>query len=100
MGGIASLEIGKRALAASRMGLDVTSNNIANINTPGYSRRDVVMRETSPINRSGNFVGTGVVVGSAAISVSPLLPHPVIKSAVMNKVVSTICERIVSVLRD
>jgi flagellar hook-associated protein 1 FlgK len=62
MAGIASLEIGKRALQAQKIGLDVTSNNIANVNTPGYSRRNAVLTESDPLNSNGNYFGTGVIV--------------------------------------
>ncbi|MFP4528973.1 MAG: flagellar hook-associated protein FlgK, partial [Candidatus Kapaibacterium sp.] len=57
-----SLETGKRALMAQRMGLDVTSNNIANVNTPGYSRRTPNMEETDPYKHLGVNIGTGVMV--------------------------------------
>lgn len=60
--GIPSLEIGKRALMAQRFGLDVTSNNIANVNTPGYSRRNAILAEGDPINKNGHFIGTGALV--------------------------------------
>lgn len=59
--GIASLEIGKRALMSQKFGLDVTSNNIANANTPGYSRREATFVESAPLYTQGNFVGTGVL---------------------------------------
>jgi flagellar hook-associated protein 1 FlgK len=59
--GIASLEIGKRALLSQRFGLDVTSNNIANANTPGYSRREATFAEALPTSIQGTFVGTGVL---------------------------------------
>jgi flagellar hook-associated protein 1 FlgK len=62
MPGISSLEIGKRALIAQKIGLDVTSNNIANVNTPGYSRRTAVFTESDPLNSNGNYFGTGVIV--------------------------------------
>jgi len=61
MSSFSALELGKRALLAQRFGIDVTSNNIANVNTTGYSRRSVVISETSPIYRSGNFMGTGAM---------------------------------------
>ena len=60
--GIPSLEIGKRALIAQRLGLDVTGNNIANVNTPGYSRRSAILEEGSPINVSGKYLGSGSLV--------------------------------------
>ncbi len=59
---LSSLEIGKRALRASRVGLDVTSNNIANVNTEGYSRRVAVNSETDPRKSSAGYLGTGVLI--------------------------------------
>ena len=58
---MSSLEIGKRALLAQRLGLDVTSNNIANVNTPGYSRQQAIFSETDPRFGKGGFLGTGVI---------------------------------------
>lgn len=60
MAGFSSLEIGKRALLAQRFGIEVTSNNIANVNTPGYSRRSATLSETDSILSKGNYFGTGV----------------------------------------
>lgn len=57
-----SIEIGKRALMAQQYALDATSNNVANVNTPGYSRRTVIMKETDPLNKNGHLNGTGVLV--------------------------------------
>jgi flagellar hook-associated protein 1 len=39
-------EIGRRALHASQMGLQVAGNNIANVNTPGYTRQAVKLSPT------------------------------------------------------
>jgi flagellar hook-associated protein 1 len=51
------LEIGRRALQAQQVGLNVTGNNIANANTPGFSRRQVNLANAM----SGtNGVGSGV----------------------------------------
>lgn len=62
MGGFSSLEIGKRALQAQQYALDTTSNNVANVNTKGYSRRTVVMSESLPLNQGGHLKGSGVMV--------------------------------------
>lgn len=62
MAELSSLEISKRALLVQRMGLNLTSNNIANVNTPNYSRRDAVLQETTPHLNSGTFLGTGVLI--------------------------------------
>ncbi|RMF34023.1 MAG: flagellar hook-associated protein FlgK, partial [Chlorobiota bacterium] len=59
---IRSLEIGKRALLASQRGLDVTSNNIANVNTPGYARQAITLRPGESIPVGGTMLGMGVLV--------------------------------------
>ena len=44
------LRIASRALDAQRYGLDVTGQNIANVNTAGYTRRSVVYEEVPPLD--------------------------------------------------
>jgi len=56
------LDIGKSALFASQTALNVTSNNIANVNTPGYSREAVVLSIANPVSTSGGMVGMGVMI--------------------------------------
>lgn len=58
---LSGLEIGKRALLAQRLGLDITSNNISNVNTPGYSRRTPNLAQTDPLRKNGQYQGTGVI---------------------------------------
>lgn len=53
-------EIGRRALRASQLGVTVTGQNIANVNTPGYSRQAVQLSADPPTISSGQLVGTGV----------------------------------------
>lgn len=55
------LNIGAQALFAARTALDVTSHNIANTNTEGYSRQIVKQRATMPLSlQTGKgMVGTG-----------------------------------------
>ena len=59
-----TLEIGKRALQASNFALDVTATNIANIETYGYSRRQVTTSESFPFLKYGQRFGTGVTIDS------------------------------------
>jgi len=53
-------DIGKTALFASQTALTVTSNNIANANTPGYSRQDVVLSIANPVSSAFGSIGRGV----------------------------------------
>jgi flagellar hook-associated protein 1 FlgK len=57
--------IGTSALLASQRALSVTSNNIANVNTEGYSRQTVEFVEREPTFVGRGFVGKGVDATSA-----------------------------------
>lgn len=62
---LSSLSAATRALDAQRFGLDVTGQNIANVNTPGYSRRVIDFAEVPP--ESNRSAGRGVdVIGVRA----------------------------------
>lgn len=57
-----SIQIAKNALVATEIGLHVTGNNIANANTPGYIRQQVIYQPAPP-QRIGDLVfGLGVEV--------------------------------------
>ena len=61
----AGLNIGLSGLQASQSALDVIGHNIANINTPGYSRQEVELTTNKPQNFGGELqFGTGVNVTS------------------------------------
>jgi len=56
------LSIAIQSLQAADGGLQVTNNNIANANTPGYTRQQVVLHESAPAT-SGDFTaGDGVTL--------------------------------------
>ena len=66
MGGLLGIEIAKRALAANQYAMDVTGNNIANVNTPGYSRQEADIQNSTPVmvpvnnvNKPMASLGTG-----------------------------------------
>ncbi|EGB13275.1 flagellar hook-associated protein FlgK [Pseudodesulfovibrio mercurii] len=54
------LDMGRWALFASQAQLQVTGENIANVNTEGYSRRSVNLEEGTYIDYSPGQLGTGV----------------------------------------
>ena len=58
------LEILRSSLQAQRLGLDVTAHNIANANTPGYSRQVVQMRAATPFPAPGMSAGRVGQLGS------------------------------------
>jgi flagellar hook-associated protein 1 len=54
------LEIGKRALLTHQVVLQTIGHNIANVNTPGYSRQRVQIGATLPENSTIGSLGTGI----------------------------------------
>jgi flagellar hook-associated protein 1 FlgK len=53
-------DVAKTALLTQQKALDVTSNNIANVNTEGYSRQELVMEQNEPVRYQGGTLSTGV----------------------------------------
>ena len=58
------LNIGRSALQAQQKAIAVTSNNIANVNTPGYTRQRAEMENANVVNSSPGQMGGGVRVAS------------------------------------
>ncbi len=56
------LNVGTQALQANMVGLQTTGNNIANVNTPGYSRQQVIMSTVAGQYTGAGYVGKGVDV--------------------------------------
>lgn len=59
------LQTGMRSLLAQQKGIEVTGHNIANVNTPGYSRQTVNLQTTPPVLGSQGMIGTGVTAGES-----------------------------------
>jgi flagellar hook-associated protein 1 FlgK len=54
------LNVGARALQANQTALQTAGNNIANVNTKGYSRQSVVLATVEGQFTGGGYVGKGV----------------------------------------
>jgi flagellar hook-associated protein 1 FlgK len=52
--------VGSSALRAAYAQLQTTGHNIANVNTPGYSRQEVVLATAGADATGGGFIGRGV----------------------------------------
>ncbi|WP_432544594.1 flagellar hook-associated protein FlgK [Kineococcus sp. SYSU DK002] len=66
MSTFSGINTARRALGAAQLGMETTGQNIANVNTPGYSRQRVE-QSASVLNQTGQFTqkhvpGDGVVV--------------------------------------
>ena len=56
------LDVAKSALFTAQQALTVTGHNISNVNTPGFSRQEVILTEERPVDGNPGQVGTGVKV--------------------------------------
>lgn len=65
MSGISGvLNISTQALLVNQTALSTISHNIANVNTPGYSKQDVVIGVQPPESVQGGFIGRGTFVNT------------------------------------
>ncbi|MEE4357605.1 MAG: flagellar hook-associated protein FlgK [Desulfococcaceae bacterium] len=53
-------DLGKNALLTYQQGINVTSHNIANVNTPGFSRQRLIITSNTPVNSDIGQIGAGV----------------------------------------
>lgn len=58
------LDIAKTALLANQKAINVTSHNISNASTPGYSKQTAVMTPMDPVSYGGLYYGAGVTVSA------------------------------------
>lgn len=74
----APLSIGRQALLAHQRALQVTGHNIANVDTPGYTRQRATLTSVPP---AGDFIGGGSRVNAVEQIVDPFLDARRIASA-------------------
>ena len=59
-----TMSVALQSMLAQQGALEVVANNIANANTPGYSREIPIMEENPPTLSGNTLVGTGVSMSS------------------------------------
>jgi flagellar hook-associated protein 1 len=69
----ASLATALSGLQAEQGALEATTNNVANANTPGYSREVAVLETSDPVTVGSLTVGTGVTLESIESIRDPIL---------------------------
>ena len=74
------VEIGKSALFTAQQAISVAGHNIANVNTPGYSRQHVTLAENRPENGSPGQIGTGVHAESIRRSLDSFVDEQLLAS--------------------
>jgi flagellar hook-associated protein 1 FlgK len=68
-----TLDTARRALLAHEAALGVIGHNIANVNTPGYTRQEAELRADPTIEAGGVRIGSGVHVRTVRQVIDPLL---------------------------
>ena len=58
------LSLGSSAIGVYKQALATVSNNIANVNSDGYSRQTVAISQNQPIQAGTNFLGSGARLGA------------------------------------
>lgn len=65
MGGLLNaLNAGRTSLSTNQKAIEIAGNNIANVNTPGYSRQNAVLTPYPALNFGDFFIGQGVKISS------------------------------------
>lgn len=80
MGLNALLDVAKTALFTAQQALTVTGHNISNVNTPGFSRQQVILTEERPVDGSPGQVGTGVKIAEIRRAVDGFLNRELTQS--------------------
>ena len=77
----ALMSIGKTAMFASYAALQTTSNNIANANTPGYSRQQTQLADAAGQFTGSGFFGKGVDVTSVTRAYDKYLTNQAVSAS-------------------
>ncbi len=56
------IETARKAINSSRAGMDVTSHNVSNVNTPGYTRQKIELSSTGVLSSKHGIINAGVKV--------------------------------------
>lgn len=73
LGLLGTLNLASQAMQAQMTGVEVSGQNLANVNTTGYSRQTVQLATSPDINTAAGPEGTGVEVASIQQAVNTLL---------------------------
>ncbi|HEY1790566.1 MAG TPA: flagellar hook-associated protein FlgK [Verrucomicrobiae bacterium] len=77
LGLLGTLNLAAQSLQTQMMGVEVTGQNLANVNTTGYTRQTVNIQTTPDINTTSGPEGTGADVASIQQAVDTLLNNQV-----------------------
>lgn len=85
------LNVGVRALMANQIALQTAGNNISNVNTPGYSRQNVVLSNVAGQFSGSGYYGQGVTIATIERNYSQFLTR---QSALANSLAAADSSRL------
>jgi flagellar hook-associated protein 1 FlgK len=97
------LNIGTSALLSLQRAISTTGQNIANVNTEGYSRQRVIFEALDPQLRGPGFIGSGVGIAGITRSYDEFLVRDVISrssSAAAASTLGDLAGRVDNILAD
>ena len=97
------LNIGTSALLSLQRAISTTGQNIANVNTEGYSRQRVIFEALDPQLRGAGFIGSGVGIAGITRSFDEFLVNDVINrssSAAAASTLGDLAGRVDNILAD
>ena len=92
-----SLDIGASSLLAQQRAMDVIAQNIANANTPGYSRQETILVSKQPQQAGVLNLGRGVKVGNIRRVVDAILTRAQLANSSQNARAQTLQQGLASV---
>ena len=76
-----AFDIARRALIAQETAIGVVANNIANVNTPGYTRQQAeLVSDRATISADGLLVGRGVHIEQIRQIIDPLIEKRLVRA--------------------
>ncbi len=88
------LGIGTSALNATQRMLDTVGHNIANVNTPGYSRQSTELGTRPALSSGQGYIGSGVSVSSTTRYINQFVNNALVSTSSTHKELATFQEYI------
>ncbi|MEO6423239.1 MAG: flagellar basal body protein, partial [Candidatus Nitrotoga sp.] len=95
--GIGIFNSGVSALNAAQIGLLTTEHNIANANTPGFNRQEIVQGTRLPQSTGAGFIGQGVEVSTVKRIYNEFLNTQVLQGQAQASQLETYYQQIVQI---
>jgi flagellar hook-associated protein 1 FlgK len=83
------MSIGLSGLNAAQAGMTTTSENIANVNTTGYSRESVIQSAATPVFSGEGYLGEGVSVDTVTRAYNSYQQNQVVQATASSNDLST-----------